>query len=193
VGVERVALEHHRRAAIRGPQVVGAHAVDQQVARGDRLQARDHAQCYRLSGAGRAEEDDHLLADAEVEYGDEISPAVYVKFELIDPLDKIAGLKKDVKAYFIILTTTPWTLPANLAIALHPEIDYAIFKHKDEYFIMASSLLKTVAGKAGIENYEIIKNIVPTYSLLYYKYFVFVQDSLLQTMIKYASLYVCID
>ena len=67
------------------------------------------------------------LADAEVEYHDHKSPSIYVKFEVIDPetLKKLGSPTE--KTSFVIWTTTPWTLPANTGICLHPEFDYAVF------------------------------------------------------------------
>ncbi len=75
------------------------------------------------------------LADAEVEYHDIKSPSIYVKFEVTDSatLKKLNSPqdKKD-KTFFIIWTTTPWTLPANVGICLHPELTYSVFKTQNE-------------------------------------------------------------
>ncbi len=81
------------------------------------------------------------LADAEVEYHDHKSPAIYVKF----PVTDAATLKKlgsnNAKVNFVIWTTTPWTLPANVAISLHPDYEYGIFSMPDgEAVIVAQSL-----------------------------------------------------
>ncbi|MCM8816236.1 MAG: class I tRNA ligase family protein, partial [Candidatus Omnitrophica bacterium] len=84
------------------------------------------------------------LAEAEVEYWDETSPSVYVKF----PVKKFSikyDLPKDT--YFLIWTTTPWTLPANVAIALHPELEYALIKTSAGNFIVAKKLVETVCEK----------------------------------------------
>src|SRR3972149_4593872 len=82
------------------------------------------------------------LAEAEVEYADKTSPSVYVKFEVKDDKGKFPPAAKNVKQFFIIWTTTPWTLPANLAIAVHPEVDYTIkeveINGSREIWIMAS-------------------------------------------------------
>jgi isoleucyl-tRNA synthetase len=97
------------------------------------------------------------LADAEVEYDDETSPAVYVKFEIVDSIKEIVEINNK-KSYFLIWTTTPWTLPANLAIALNPEINYSVINVKDEYFVMADSLVNTVMQKVNINDFKIVKS-----------------------------------
>ncbi len=89
---------------------------------------------------------DHTaLAEAEVEYKDDISKSIYVKFQF----------KDDPKKFVIIWTTTPWTLPANRAVALNANVIYAEVKVKDETWVMAKSLVQSVMGKAGVKEYEI--------------------------------------
>lgn len=94
--------------------------------------------------------DQTALAEAEVEYHQHTSPSVYVKFPLrsdpalIDPA--LAGRN----VFVLIWTTTPWTLPANLGIAVHPDFEYAAFAHDDEVFIVASELVEPVAAKCGL-------------------------------------------
>ncbi|OGF51323.1 MAG: isoleucine--tRNA ligase [Candidatus Firestonebacteria bacterium GWA2_43_8] len=97
------------------------------------------------------------LADAEVEYADETSPTVYVKFYLKDNINNICPETNGKKVGLLIWTTTPWTLPSNLAICLHPEIDYAIVKIKDEYLIMAANLVNAVMEKAKITDFKTVK------------------------------------
>ncbi|MDZ4402693.1 isoleucine--tRNA ligase [Prosthecobacter sp.] len=88
------------------------------------------------------------LAEAEVEYKEKTSPAVFVKFALVTPPPGAEG------ASLVIWTTTPWTLPANLAIALHPEFDYVCgkFTHADgrsEKLVIAKSRLEGFAASTG--------------------------------------------
>ncbi len=88
------------------------------------------------------------LAEAEVEYKDKVSPSIYVKFEA-------AGGGLPDGASFVIWTTTPWTLPANLAIAVHPEFDYVIgeFQSEDgrrENLVVAKPLLGSFARATGL-------------------------------------------
>ncbi|MGB2600491.1 MAG: isoleucine--tRNA ligase [Candidatus Omnitrophota bacterium] len=89
------------------------------------------------------------LAEAEVEYEDKTSPSVYVKFK--------AEKESDGKSvYFVIWTTTPWTLLANVAVALHPEFVYAFVKVGDEVWIIDEDRVTVLMGNAGIQGYEII-------------------------------------
>src|SRR3989338_9593463 len=87
------------------------------------------------------------LAEAEVEYEDHTSPSVYVKFKVKD------------NTYIIIWTTTPWTLIANVAVAVHPDFDYAFIDAKNSVFIMAKALVDNVMSKCGIRDYKIIKTV----------------------------------
>ncbi|MBK9154809.1 MAG: isoleucine--tRNA ligase [Chloracidobacterium sp.] len=94
------------------------------------------------------------LAEAEVEYKEHTSPSIYVKFPLkTDPADidpALAG--KDV--YVVIWTTTPWTLPANLGIAVHPDFDYSAIEAGGRVFIVASELTGGFAETCGLERAE---------------------------------------
>jgi len=86
------------------------------------------------------------LAEAEIEYKDHVSPSIYVKFEL----------KDERNTYVIIWTTTPWTLIANVAIAVHPDFIYQKIKVKDESWIVAKELVEEVTKKAGVTEYKVI-------------------------------------
>jgi isoleucyl-tRNA synthetase len=101
--------------------------------------------------------DQSALAEAEVEYADHTSPSVYVRFRLTDESVQSLGLPIEKPCYAVIWTTTPWTLPANLAIAFKPDFDYDIVEHDGENFIIASELVKTVAPKFGWTDYKVIK------------------------------------
>lgn len=97
------------------------------------------------------------LAEAEIEYDDETSNSIYVKFRLLD--DK--GLFKDLgvnlnNIYYVIWTTTTWTLPANLAICLGPDFDYVLAKFNEEVYIVAKELLENVKKAAKLEGEEIL-------------------------------------
>ncbi|MGA1367076.1 MAG: isoleucine--tRNA ligase [Blastocatellia bacterium] len=88
------------------------------------------------------------LAEAEVEYGDHTSHSIYVAFPFPDAakaLPALAGRKVSI----VIWTTTPWTLPANLGISLHPSFEYSAVEVGEEVFIVASGLLEEVAAKLG--------------------------------------------
>jgi len=101
--------------------------------------------------------DQTALAEAEVEYAEHTSPSVYVRFRLTDESVQSLDLPIEKPAYAVIWTTTPWTLPANLAIAFHPEFDYSVIEHDGANYIIASELLKTVTEKFGWTGYKQVK------------------------------------
>jgi len=94
------------------------------------------------------------LAEAEVEYADHVSPSIYVEFalapesqaEIAQRVPKLAGRNVSV----VIWTTTPWTIPSNLAIAFHPEFDYAAYDLEGRAVIMAEGLASRVAEATGL-------------------------------------------
>jgi isoleucyl-tRNA synthetase len=94
--------------------------------------------------------DQTALAEAEVEYRQHNSPSVYVKFPLTSDPAQIDPALAGRKVFVLIWTTTPWTLPANLGIAVHPDFEYTAFEHGDEVYIVASELLETVSEKCGL-------------------------------------------
>jgi isoleucyl-tRNA synthetase len=94
--------------------------------------------------------DQTALAEAEVEYHQHTSPSVYVKFPLQSDPALIDPALAGKKVFVLIWTTTPWTLPANLGIAVHPEFEYSAFENGDEVYIVASELLGAVAEKCGL-------------------------------------------
>ena len=100
--------------------------------------------------------DETALAEAEIEYKDDPCTTVYVRFPMKDDQGKL-GAYADKKLSFVIWTTTIWTLPGNLAIALHPRESYAIVKAGDEYLIVAEALVNKVMKVGGVENYEIVE------------------------------------
>ncbi|PIE96430.1 isoleucine--tRNA ligase [Bacillus fungorum] len=94
------------------------------------------------------------LAEAEIEYQDKKSASIYVAFPVKDGKNVLEGDEK-----FIIWTTTPWTLPANLGISVHPELEYSSVKVNDEKYIIASELFETVAKTLEWENAEVVKTV----------------------------------
>ena len=91
------------------------------------------------------------LAEAEVEYQEKTSPAIFVKF-LIDQHEAAsAGLPVDKPISIVIWTTTPWTLPANLAIAVHADFDYAVLENSSERLIVAAGLADKFRESTGLE------------------------------------------
>jgi isoleucyl-tRNA synthetase len=94
--------------------------------------------------------DQTALAEAEVEYHQHTSPSVYVKFPLISDPAEIDPALAGRNVFFLIWTTTPWTLPANLGIAVNPDFEYAAIENGDEVYVVAHELAGTVAAKCGI-------------------------------------------
>lgn len=92
------------------------------------------------------------LAEAEVEYEEKRSPSIYVKFPVIDA----QGLFEPENSYVVIWTTTPWTLPANVAIALHPKEHYVLVQVGAEKILLAEELLNEVLKLLNVEDYQII-------------------------------------
>ncbi len=98
------------------------------------------------------------LAEAEIEYGDEVSPSIFVNFKLdaVPPVFEAAGVVDP--AYVLIWTTTPWTLPANTAVCLAPDADYVMVNADGTYTILAYDLLEEVAQTAGWKSYEPVRD-----------------------------------
>jgi isoleucyl-tRNA synthetase len=95
------------------------------------------------------------LAEAEVEYHDHTSPSIYVKFPVSSDLSDIDPKLGGDDVFVVIWTTTPWTLPANLAVAFHPEFEYAAVLADGKKLIMAKELVEKVMLDCGIEDYSI--------------------------------------
>lgn len=98
------------------------------------------------------------LAEAEIEYGDEVSPSIFVKFKMdaMPGVFEANGAEGD--AYILIWTTTPWTLPANTAVSLAPDADYVMLNCADGNIIMARDLVEQVAEVAGWEGYSFVSD-----------------------------------
>ncbi len=92
------------------------------------------------------------LAEAEVEYEEHVSPSIYVKFSVKDHKGKFTG--DDVATYFVIWTTTPWTLPANQAIAINPKFTYRRVRTPRGALIIEEELVPTVMKAIGLEPSE---------------------------------------
>ncbi|WP_440706515.1 isoleucine--tRNA ligase [Heyndrickxia oleronia] len=94
------------------------------------------------------------LAEAEIEYKDIKSPSIYVAFEVKDGKGVLEANTK-----IIIWTTTPWTIPANLGIAVNPEIDYVVVSVNNEKYVIAKALLETVSEVLEWESPEIVQTV----------------------------------
>jgi len=96
------------------------------------------------------------LAEAEIEYRDKKSPSIYVRFPMISDLSEEYPEIRGRMAYVLIWTTTPWTIPANLAIAFHPEHIYVAAEVGGEVYVVAEKLLPAVAQELGWETPRVL-------------------------------------
>lgn len=94
------------------------------------------------------------LAEAEIEYADKRSASIYVAFSVTDGKDVLDGDEK-----VIIWTTTPWTIPANLAITVHPELEYSVVKVDGQKYVVASGLLESLVSELEWTDYEVVKTL----------------------------------
>lgn len=95
--------------------------------------------------------DQTALAEAEVEYREHTSPSVYVKFPLKSDPVEIDDALGGRNVFLVIWTTTPWTLPANLGLAVHPDFDYSAIDLGNEVYIVASELAKSFTDLCGLK------------------------------------------
>jgi isoleucyl-tRNA synthetase len=104
------------------------------------------------------------IADSEVEYADETDPSVYIKFPL----------KEEENTFIVIWTTTPWTIPANIAVAVHPSFEYVKVKvtkdGKEEILIMASELMKNVLKQGRYKDHEIVGTMLGEEIIMEYRH-----------------------
>jgi len=101
--------------------------------------------------------DETALAEAEIEYANDKCMSIYVKFKVRDDRGLLRAYTDLDRTYFVIWTTTTWTIPGNLAICLNPDFEYILMKvPSGETYIVAKELAETVAKKAGADNFEIL-------------------------------------
>lgn len=97
------------------------------------------------------------LAEAEIEYAEDPCHSIYVKFKVTEDFGKLTALGAELdKTYFVIWTTTTWTLPANVAICVGPNYEYSLLKANGEYYVMATDLAPAAMADAGITDYETV-------------------------------------
>lgn len=100
------------------------------------------------------------LAEAEIEYAEDPCYSIYVKFNVKDDKGLLTAMGADLsKTYFVIWTTTTWTLPGNVAICVGPEFEYSLIKCGEEYYVMATELFKSALEAAEITEYEVVGTI----------------------------------
>lgn len=102
------------------------------------------------------------LAEAEVEYENRTSPSIYVRFPFVSSLKEVLPFAAGKEVFLVIWTTTPWTIPANLAVALHPDYPYvAVEAEQGVVYIVAEGLVERAMEDMGIENYQIKQAVDP--------------------------------
>lgn len=97
------------------------------------------------------------LAEAEIEYKDKRSPSIYVAFKVKDGKEVL-----DQDTHIIIWTTTPWTIPANLGITVHPDLSYTVVEVNGKKFMVAEDLLSAVAKEFEWEGYQVVQTVKGT-------------------------------
>ena len=98
------------------------------------------------------------LADTEIVYRDHVSKAIYVAFSLYTDPNRLFERYENLAT--IIWTTTPWTIPANLAVAFHPDLDYAVVKVGDHHYLILDALAPKVAEALGWTDYEVVDRLL---------------------------------
>jgi isoleucyl-tRNA synthetase len=103
------------------------------------------------------------LADAELEYAEKTSLSVYVRFPVVSlPEGSFPALPKEGRVSVAVWTTTPWTLPADVAVAVHPELDYLLVKTPAEHLILARGLLEQTMAAIEVGDYEVVGSVTGT-------------------------------
>ena len=97
------------------------------------------------------------LADTEIVYKDHVSKAIYVRFPLLEDPNRL--FEKFVNFYTIIWTTTPWTIPSNLAVAFHPSFEYAVVRVGTDHYLVLDSRVPELAEILGWESYDIVEKL----------------------------------
>ncbi len=100
------------------------------------------------------------LAEAEIEYAEDPCDSIYVKFHVTDDKGLLSQMGADLEhTYFVIWTTTTWTLPGNVAICVGPEFTYSLIQWENEYYVMAEALYESAMKAAGKEGYQVLGTI----------------------------------
>lgn len=98
------------------------------------------------------------LADTEIIYRDVVSKAIYARFPLLQDAN---GWSHDLEnVYTIIWTTTPWTIPANLAVAFHPHMEYVVLRSGNEHYVVLEQLAARTMEKVGLADYEVVRTLL---------------------------------
>ena len=132
--------------------------------------------------------DETALAEAEIEYADEPCTSIFVKFQVKNDAGKLSQYGDLSKMFFVIWTTTTWTLPGNQAIALHPRDSYVLVKAGEETYIVAEALCAKTMTEGGIESYEILATFPGSYFELMTAQHPFLERESLLTIAEYVTM-----
>lgn len=103
--------------------------------------------------------DETALAEAEIEYAQHKSHSIYVRFPLVTDPNGLFEDKSPSNCYTVIWTTTPWTIPANLAVAVHPDYEYAFVDVGNDSYVIAAELVGKTMAAIGAEKYCTVKTV----------------------------------
>ncbi len=124
--------------------------------------------------------DETALAEAEIEYEDHTSPSVFVRFPLAKDPHGLFGDKSLENCFTIIWTTTPWTIPANLAVAVHPDYEYSFVDSGDNRYLIAAELAAKTMAAAKAESFSVAKTVRGSeLAGMVFKHPIFERDSVL--------------
>jgi isoleucyl-tRNA synthetase len=113
--------------------------------------------------------DKTALAEAEVEYENHTSPTVWVKYALAEDPARLDPALAGKKVFTVIWTTTPWTLPASMAVAFHPDAEYVALESAGEVYIVAQQLAAEFTGKVGLKEPQVLARF-PGRKIEYFKF-----------------------
>ena len=99
------------------------------------------------------------LAEAEIEYADRTDPSIYVRFPLLRDEAGVFGDADPSRCYTVIWTTTPWTIPANVALAVGPEIEYTIVEYAGDFYLVAAARLGATMAAAGFTGWNVVRTV----------------------------------
>ncbi|MGQ9456261.1 MAG: isoleucine--tRNA ligase [Armatimonadota bacterium] len=103
--------------------------------------------------------DETALAEAEIEYEDHTSPSIFVRFPAARDPNKLFGDKPAKNCFTVIWTTTPWTIPANLAVAVHPDYEYAFVDVDNDRYLLAAELVSRTMNVIGKTSFSVVKTV----------------------------------
>lgn len=103
--------------------------------------------------------DETALAEAEIEYAEHRSPSIYVRFPLVTDPKGLFGDRSPEHSHTMIWTTTPWTIPANLAVAVHPDYEYAFVDVGEDRYLVAAELVGRTMAAIGAAKYCVVKTV----------------------------------